>query len=70
MEKDDSVGEHVLDFMPEEDNRFATSYEGYDLYDPRYLAWLRHHPESVHTLDSEVPSIVDAFAHVPLSHPH
>ena len=47
-------------------------YEGYELlYDSRYLAWLRHHhPESVHTLDNDVPSIVDASAHVPLSHPH
>lgn len=28
----------------------------------------RNHPESVHTLDNDVPSIADAFTHVALSH--
>ena len=71
LDKDDSERACVLDFTSEEESRFETRYkEGYDLYDSHYLAWLRHHhPESVRTLDNDVPSIVDAFAHVPLSHP-
>ena len=73
LDKRDSERECVLNFTPEEESRFEMRYEeGYDLYDTRYLMWLRHHhPESVHTLDNKVPSIVDAFArHVPPSHPH
>ena len=70
FDKDDSERKCVLDFTSEEERRFETRYkEGYDLlYDSRYLAWLRHHhPESVHTLDNDVPSIVDASPHVPLT---
>ena len=71
LDKDDSERTRVLDFTSEEESRFETTYEeGYDLYDSHYLAWLRHHhPEHVHTLNNDVPSIADAFAHVPLSHP-
>ena len=69
FDKDDSERKSVLDFTSEEERRFEMRYEGYELlYDSRYLAWLRHHhPESVHTLDNDVPSIVDASPHVPLT---
>ena len=75
MELDeDHQEEGEFEFTPEEESKFETRYEeGYDLYDPRYSAWLKHHhPESAptsHAFDSgEVTSVLDAFAHVPPCH--
>jgi len=75
LDEDNSEGEGAFYFTLEKEVRFERRYEeSYDLYDPRYSAWLKyHHPESVptsHAFDSEVPSTVDAFAHVPPAHPH